>query len=386
MQEYQPPAASGIRIRSLVESIYESEHGEKLAHGTCVRIVSKLSTIHGQIGQIIGLADWSMILGQLYIVELPHGIKDYGYTAFVISEADIEVVKGVNSAELFRKRLENIKGLRPYMIDGKAYTSFIQNVHGMLIAKDVLVNTPDNVYLTKDDWRVLDATVIHAARPELPVFSALVSAGCHESAKFDAAKTIMRDVYPLPIFDANFTLTARQLLACTDKTQLNLVEAEAAVKIVADKVERLLLGVDPVQEFYGLPLYGLCNHPNRWTLTVNSADSIHEILDRIVTGLIAKGIDDGNFLVILSSDWDVAVNDIKTPKITEAVVSKHLPDNTLVVVEMSSATITAFSDLDILTVLWKTGGFFLDMKVICRMLPFIRERCGVAVVTVENAE
>ena len=364
------------------EDAESSVVGKKLPYGTKVHLYARNSPLSEKIGRIIGYVGMQTALKRRYIVEFPNVIPGYGYTAFTIDEDDFGVFRPRSYfTEEYIKWFKDIRRLRPYLIGKKAFITHVDEKNPRKV-DDVPLDFDDGVHLTKFAWAMLDSAVVSTARRELPVFCALVAAGCDERLPFDS-RTVMHDEYPLPIFDSDFIIPVKQLeFADGNKRPVDTTDASKAAFIVANKVERLLMGVDPMQKFYDMPLYGLCNHPNRLMMAfAHDNSSISEMLAVVRDALLERGCDD-NFLVILSSNWSISTDDVKTSSFVEAVVSKHLPDYTFVIVELSPKTITAFVDLDMSLVQWGCDGFDIEMKLACRMLPFIRSRCGIAVVSV----
>jgi hypothetical protein len=74
-----------------VDAVVESSK-TPLAYGTKIRTTTN-NLPEKYNGTIIGVAEWSMILGQTYIVEIPELKEIVGYSACILAERDFEVTE-----------------------------------------------------------------------------------------------------------------------------------------------------------------------------------------------------------------------------------------------------------------------------------------------------
>jgi len=323
--------------------------------------------------------------------------------------------------------------LRPFLRGGKSHIAapaWDRKTHKKITRDVPTINTAT---LRKDDWRIMDTQVITAARPRLNFYGDLVAAGLEVKLPNALGKTMWqverqssigdatismdgvstsdsdRPLYdteqiPLPIIHKDFHFSARQVLASRSSNMpVDIGTAEQAATMVAETVEKLALGVAPIYHF-GVPLYGVCNHPARITRTIsnpwNSDGSRNtlwsprmlqsEILDFRQALLDNKKY--GPFHLYHSPDFDIVLDDdynyttgalsnsltlrerlLRTPSIKEIKTCEFLPPGNMFMIEMNTGTINAVSGLDISTVQWQSkGGFEVHFKVMCIMLPRIK--------------
>ena len=248
------------------------------------------------------------------------------------------------------------------------------------------------MHFTAEDWDLFDKAVLDVSSAVLNVFRTLEDLGCSERSEPSDTLFIERgdDKYP-PLcvyhrcsFDNRFVTAARARGESLDPSCVC-----ACTTAVAEKVEKLLLGVDPMTDYVGYPLYGLCNHPNRLMFSIpkpNSPDELQDALSKAKTMLLEKGFED-KFLVICSPEWEdrkVIPNDMcEKNAFKKCIVSKHLPPWTVVLVELSPETITVYTELDITPIVQRATKDEILMFVFCRKLPLIRSRCGVLVISAD---
>ena len=323
--------------------------------------------------------------------------------------------------------------LRPFTKMNKSYISV--PTYDPQARKKVMRDIPtiNSATLRKDDWRMIDSAVITAARPRLQFYGDLVAAGLEVKLPNALGKTVWQyerqsnisdatvsmdglrqgdsdrplfdmDQMPLPIIHKDFHFSARQILASrSSQMPIDISTASQASQMVAETIEKLALGVAPDYRF-GSPLYGVCNHPNRITRTIQNPWNIDgsrnttwvprtlqgEILDMRQALLDNRHY--GPFTLYHSPDFDILFDDdyntttgglsttltlrerlIKTPAIKDIKTCEFLPPGNMFLLEMSPNTINAVSGLDISTVQWQTqGGFEVHFKVLAIMLPRVK--------------
>ncbi len=311
--------------------------------------------------------------------------------------------------------------------------------------KPILENvaTHNVATLRKDDWIQVDQAVVTAARPRLRFFNDLRAAGLNVSLPNALGKTVWqyerqsnisgatvsmdglrradsdRPVYdmdqmPLPIIHKDFSFSARQIaVSRNSNVPLDVTTAGMASQMVAEKVERLALGVDPEFGFGGGNVYGVCNYPQRLTKLFSNPWLSNGARDTSWTpGTLQKEILEarrsladrrhyGPFAIYHSPDFDAVLDDdynittsgistaltlrerlLKIDAISSIKTSEFLPEGTMIMLEMNANTIQAVTGMDITTVQWQTeGGFEIHFKVLCILLPRLKSdyygNCGI---------
>ena len=343
----------------------------------------------------------------------------------------------------------DVRSLRPFRTpDGRSVISKLVGTDTN--GKHILQNVPINnaATLRKDDWVQIDEAVIQAARPRLRFFNDLRAAGLNVNLPNALGKTVWqyerlsnitpatvsmdglrkgdsdRPVYdmqqmPLPIIHKDFLFSARQIaVSRNSNTPLDVTTAASAARMVAEKVERLALGVDEEFRFGGGEVHGVCNYPYRLTKVFTNPWFINDsgliagrnpywtpgILQREILEArraLADRFHYGPFAVyhspdfdeILDDDYNLNYNGISTSltlrerlkkidQIASIKTSEFLPTGTLIMIEMDPNTIQAITGMDITTVQWQDqGGFEIHFKVICILLPRMKSdfygNCGV---------
>ena len=315
--------------------------------------------------------------------------------------------------------------------------------------KPILQNvvTTNAATLRKDDWVQIDEAVVQAARPRLRFFNDLRAAGLNVNLPNALGKTVWqyerqsditpatvsmdglrkgdsdRPLYdmqqmPLPIIHKDFSFSARQIaVSRNSNSPIDVTTAASASRMVAEKVERLALGVDEDFNYGGGQVYGVCNYPDRltkvftnpwmkneygykvrnpyWTPGVLQREILEarrQLADKFHYGPYAI-YHSTDFDEILDDDYNLNFNGISTSltlrerlkkidQIQSIKTSEFLPDGTIILLEMDPNTIQAVTGMDITTVQWQDqGGFEIHFKVICILLPRLKSdyygRCGV---------
>lgn len=316
--------------------------------------------------------------------------------------------------------------------------------------KPILQNvvTHNAATLRKDDWIQIDQAVVTAARPRLRFFNDLRANGLNINLPNALGKTVWQyerqssispatasmdglrkgdgdrptydmDQMPLPIIHKDFSFSARQIaVSRNSNVPLDVTTAGMASTMVAEKVERLALGVDPEYSFGGGHVYGVCNYPYRLTNVFSNPwldpapgqfgprdtdwtpwHLQKEILDARRTMNEHRRY--GPFAIYHSPDFDEVLDDdynqntsgisvaltlrerlMKIDAIQSIKTSEFLPPRTMVMLEMNQQTIQAITGMDITTVQWQTeGGFEIHFKVLCMLLPRLKSdfygNCGI---------
>jgi len=186
--------------------------------------------------------------------------------------------------------------IRPFILNGHSMISQEtgRDANGNPIVHNVM--TTNAATLRKDDWIMIDEAVVAAARPRLRFFNDLRAAGLNVNLPNALGKTVWQyerqsnitgatvsmdglhkgdadrptydmDQMPLPIVHKDFSFSARQIAVSRNSNMpIDVTTAGMAAQMVAEKIERLALGVDPEFKFGGGNVYGVCNYPDRLSM------------------------------------------------------------------------------------------------------------------------
>lgn len=228
----------------------------------------------------------------------------------------------------------------------------------------------------------------------------------------DARKFQLEGV-PLPITHSGFRYNRRELeISRSSGIPLNVRDAEAAGRRIAEKLENTLIGSVAGMDFgdstdysRASKVYGYTNYPDRATTTVtaptgsNPEATVDDVLE-MRDALYDNGFF-GPFMLYHSRDWDRYLdNDYarlggNNANMTlrdrlrriEGVSDVRRLDflttaNTLLLVEMTSNVAQAVNGMDITTIQWEThGGMQIHFKVMCIQVPRIfsdiNGNCGI---------
>lgn len=330
--------------------------------------------------------------------------------------------------------------LRPYVGDDRRSYITVNDGRGPDLKpkfKTLVTNAPAT--LRKDEWILLDRTVIQVARQRLKAFADLRARGLSYTVPNGMGKTVIqyqsvsditdatismdglrqseedRPVYdiknlPLPVIHKDFTFTAREIAVSREGgSPLDTTTAELAARKVAEEVEKLTLGVSPSYTYGGGTVYGYTNVPERITSVSltnptsgawTGATLVGEILDMVQALYDANYF--GPFFLYLSlplaryleDDYSTAKGDntvrqrlAAIANITSVQTLDYLTGYQAILVQASSDVVRAVTGMEVTTLQWEThGGMRLHFKVMCIMVPQIRtsfeEATGIAHATV----
>lgn len=313
----------------------------------------------------------------------------------------------------------NANALRPYSIDGKGtYITVIEN--GKAVPKLISNAT---ALLRKDDWVLLDQTIVKAAKPRLRLVQELRTRGLTMSVN-GMAKTVLQsqtqsDIseatismrptrrtegdrpefdlvnLPLPIIHKDFDIDLRELEASRNGgSPLDTTTADLAGRRVAEAAENLAIGTSGSYKYGGGYIYGLVNYPDRLTqeLTAPTATAwVPSTLVREVLSMKAKSVADkhyGPWILFNSPAWDAYLDEDysankgdntlrerleKIKDIAGVVTLDYLTGYQLVLVQLTQDVIREVIGMDIATLQWEShGGLMLHFKVMAIMVPQIR--------------
>ena len=292
--------------------------------------------------------------------------------------------------------------------------------------------------MRKGDWIELDRVVLKAARQRLRAWADLIASGnsyggfnamgkltleyetMSESGeaivdmsgitpgRTDAPLHTLKSI-PLPITHSDFWFDARRLAVSRNGTPLDTTQAEQAARRVAEKIEKVTIGVDSGETYgtqstgYGAhtgtsTVYGYTNFPQRLTKTnmtvptgSNPEATVADILAMRAT-LRDTAKHYGPYMVYHSADWDVYLdNDYARLggnnanmtlrdrlRATEDIVDVRRLDYltgtfTMIMVQMTSDVVRAINGMDLTTIQWEEkGGMQLQFKVMCIQVPQLR--------------
>lgn len=181
-----------------------------------------------------------------------------------------------------------LQGSRP-LVNSRTGQVMVQTQRGMTV----------NSVLRKDEWEELDTAIVQAAVQPLNITRELQQRGLvrrlgdigvllaqystigemtaaeanlrgHSSVEKDLAQYGIASV-PVPIVHKEFELDARMLASSRRMGNgLDVANGAAAARVVAEKVEDMVINGDTGINLNGNTIYGLTNHPNRNTDTATN--------------------------------------------------------------------------------------------------------------------
>ncbi len=287
-----------------------------------------------------------------------------------------------------------------------------------------------NAVLRKDEWNVLDTSVVMAARERLSAAADLIERGLvfnvpnamgttvvqHETqSELIAAEVSMDGVTrsqqdrltfslvstPLPITHRDFVITARNLESSRRLgTPLDTATAAEASRQVSEKIEDMTINGLSVKDTLmvgsgSAQLFGYTNRTNRNTVTlatvwdVDSAASGLTILADVLSMVTAAQADRmyGPYMLYIPTNyWVKLQDDFKTNSdrmilerikaisgILDVKPIDKLADDNVLLVQMTSNVVDMIMGMQNTTVEWSTeGGMVLNFKVMAIMVPRIK--------------
>lgn len=277
--------------------------------------------------------------------------------------------------------------------------------------------------LRRDDWILIDDSVVAAGRPQLDAVADLMSRGLTRNIPNGFGKIMVeteltgdvtgailsmdarrqsesdrpeydRVSIPLPIIHKDFFFSAREIeVSRNSGTPLDVTMAEESAEKVMEYAEQMLLGVAPSYSYGGGTIYGYTNFPNRLTKTLTAPTGgwtpdvlIDEILE--MKALSVAAYYRGPWQIYVSTDWDAVLDAdysaakgdntlrdriLRINKITGVKTLDHLPEKTLLMVQMNNKVVREIIGMPLKTVQWESkGGFELNFKTMAIMVPQIR--------------
>lgn len=316
--------------------------------------------------------------------------------------------------------------LRPYVgANGQAYISVTNGYdsNGNAIRRSVPVNNA-TATLRKDDWKLLDAAIVKAAKPRLRLVADLRSRGqtfnlpngmAHTVLETETqgditAATISMDgvrqsqedrpefelkMLPLPIIHKDFSFSLRQLQASRNGgSPLDTTTAELAARRVAEEAEKLALGTAASYTYGGGTVYGLTNYPSRLThsLTAPTASGwTGATLVQQVLAMMQKSRNAYHYgpwtlyaapawTQYLDDDYSAAKGDNtlrervnKIDGLSDVKTLDYLTNYDLILMQETTDVFREVIGMDFTTLQWESkGGLMQHFKVMAIMVPQAR--------------
>jgi len=314
-------------------------------------------------------------------------------------------------------------GLNPYLLrpfigaGGKSYV--MMNENGKLVPKVI----KNDATLRKDEWIHIDKAITRAAEPRLKFVADVRGAGLTYTIPNGMGSTSllterMSDAgeaeismdgrrqgpndrphvdyvnLPLPIVHADFNFSARQLAASRNGgSPLDTTMGERAARKVAEKIEKLSLGVLDKYTYGGGTIYGLTNFDARSLSTITNpttsswtpATTVAEVLE-----MRQKSINKhyyGPWMCYMGVGWNrfldedyKALSDItlrERLKALDGIINvrtlDYLSGYQIVLVQMTSDVVRMVVGMEIMTLQWPSGdGLEMNFKVMAIIVPQFR--------------
>jgi len=316
----------------------------------------------------------------------------------------------------------DVRSLRPFIGEsGRHFTTV--NEKGILRAVPMQNATAT---LRKDDWKILDDSIVKVAKERLKAVADLRAAGLTYTIPNGMGKTVLetetmsdinpasvsmdalrpnendRPVFeltnlPLPIIHKDFQYSARQIMASRNGgSPLDTTSAELATRRVSEEAEKLLIGVSTVADQYsfgGGVIYGYTDFPSAITGTLscpsNSGWTGSTFLDQVLAMIVQLYAVNhyGPYMLYTAPNWDRYLdNDFKSgsdktlrnrvkevSSITDIRTLDYLTNYDILLVQMTSNVVRLVIGMEIVVVEWDTvGGLQKNFKVMCIFVPQLR--------------
>lgn len=301
------------------------------------------------------------------------------------------------------------------------------NAQGLTVAQRLLQsNMSVNALRTlgtlqKDEWIAFDNAVIEVARKRLVLVQELMSRGLtynldnplgHTSLEWEKVSDMEgaiitmsglsqsqndRVVYdldsmPIPIIHKDWNMNLRTLLASRNKgLGLDVTQAQYASRKVSETIESIFFDGATVLGS-NRPIYGLRSAPYRNTgnlteswMTASGKDIVKDYL--AMQGALVEDNMYGPYILFIptqvgvrfgedyneDSDKTIVSRLMELEGLAGIKVSKDLPINEVILVQLTSDVIEVVNGMSPTTVEWEThGGFMVNFKILAIQLPRIR--------------
>jgi uncharacterized linocin/CFP29 family protein len=298
----------------------------------------------------------------------------------------------------------------------------IQSARGMTV----------NSALRKNEWEELDRQVVAAAVPPLRMLNLLISRGLtrtlgslgtimaqynavgemtpanatirgHASIEKDLIDVTLASV-PVPVIAKEFELDERYLQASRMLGDgLDVANAAAAARVVAEKMEDMLINGDTSINLLGGTVYGLTSHPARTTNTATgfgggvwsaAIDNAVKTVAGMIGALQAKGFFGPYGVFASTNQFNTAAltyyvdgsgdtprdRILRMANVVDMVQVPQLVDGTVLVVQLDSNTVQAAyvpGYFPTTTREWMSGdGMLNSFKVMAVYTPIIKAAVG----------
>lgn len=333
--------------------------------------------------------------------------------------------KGEVASKLTTNGQLNIGAMRPYIgQDGKTYMTIYKGGDPNKEENYDIIQTNDKGTLRRDEWKRLDEAVIRIAENRLTGVQYFIDRGLtynlgnamgttvleyHDvgdaleaELSMDAVTRAQGDrqeygsVYlPIPIIHVDYEINQRALSASRNLgNPLSTDMAERATRKVLKKREDMLF-TDADYKYGGGAIYSLINFPDRLLkggLSDWSSDAVvgKDIVDEVLE-MKQQSMDNGfygpwvlkipsNFETKLDEDYSDAKGSntireriMKISRIEDVVVVDTLPNDNVVLVQLTSDVIRIVQGMGIQNVQWQSdGGFVNKFKTMTIQVPQIR--------------
>lgn len=301
---------------------------------------------------------------------------------------------------------------RPYRANGEDLITVNEN------GQEKTYRVNDST-LRKDEWEDLDDALVRVARRRLNGISDLRNMGLirqlgglgsiistRESSTIpgsaqqtmdgvnegeDSNQEFQLDGVPVPITFQDFGFSLRHLNASRNRgDSIDTTSAEEATRNVAETLEDTLFTGSNVKA-RNYEIYGYTNHPDRNTGTLTATwtdDTNRDIISDVRAMLDAAYADNakGPFMLYVPQEyWGSVQEDYKADSertfaerirsfedIDDIKPSTSLPNDEVVLVQMTSDVVQLHTAESMTTVEWETqGGMKLNLRVMAAEVPFV---------------
>jgi uncharacterized linocin/CFP29 family protein len=314
----------------------------------------------------------------------------------------------------------NVNNLRPFidMKTGRVYVNtMMRNKKGKIVPTVipfVANSVVNNAVLRRDEWIEIDRAVLKIARERLVGAADLINRGLTYNLTNPMGKTVLeyqdmndpgeaytdmdaatqykndRPVYqtkyiPIPIIHSDFVISQRVLEASrTTGESIDVSMAEACTRRVAEKLEDHIF-TNQTFSYGGGTMYSYVSDPNKntTTLSVNwdasgktGAQIKEDVLNMKKALINAKHY--GPYVLYVPTDYETVLDEDYSTQYAKTIrmrlmeidgiesikVVDHLPDDTVVMVQMQSSTVRLINGFAPRVVQWSTqGGLMHHFKV-----------------------
>ena len=344
---------------------------------------------------------------------------------------DASTLGGGSMANRLMNSGMDVNVLKPWIgADGHAYQAVMNN--GKPMAMRVNAAT-----LRKEEWVQLDTAVLAASLTRLVAVADLYSRDLvyrignglaqtvlqyQDTGEMTAAEITMDAVtgtqrdrpeyglhsLPLPIIHKDFTFNSRFLAESRNMGRgLDVLAASQAARVVAEKVEDMLINGTSNYTYAGATLYGYVDFPQNNDVTLthhwDASGCTPEMILDDVRSMKQANIDVrkyGPYVLYVPTGYETVLDDdyntisgktireriLGIQNITDVKVLDTLPAHHVLLIQMDSETVRMVEGLPINTVEWQEGGGFVtNYKVLTIMVPQIRAdqngNCGVCLLS-----